>query len=163
METIREEERTRIARDIHDELGQILLTLRLEIKNLFGEHPDQLVSDQIQLIMGLIDKTLDSVHRICSELRPSLLDNLGLKAVVEWQAQDFEKRTGIACHLGTCPGDITMGCERSTAVFRIFQELLTNVVNHSGATEIKVLLRQSRKYVYLEVRDNGRGISAVIP
>ena len=151
IEAIREDERAHIAREVHDELGQTLMILKLEISKLLERHRDS------RLTTTLIDQAIDSVHKICSELRPSLLDDLGLGAAIEWQAQDFEGRTGIACRLDL--EDVKLGRDESTAIFRILQELLVNVARHSGATKVVVLLKQSRKHVQLKVADNGRGLS----
>ena len=157
IEAIREEERTRIAREVHDELGQALLILKLEISKLLKQRRGPRSDAQTGVTTTLIDKAVDSVHRICSELRPSLLDDIGLKAAIEWQVQDFEKRTGIACRMHL--EDVSLGRDESTAVFRILQELLVNVARHSGATKVGVLLKQSSQQVLLEVSDNGCGLS----
>jgi PAS domain S-box-containing protein len=155
-EAAREEERTRIARALHDELGQVLLTLALEIGNLLAPLQNSSSQAQSSLICTLIDNAMSSVHKMCSELRPSLLDNLGLRAAIEWQAQEFEKRTGITCRLDL--DDVPLERDGSTIVFRVFQELLTNITRHAKATEVTVLLKQSRKHVLLQVSDNGCGL-----
>jgi len=107
---------------------------------------------------GLVDATIDVVRRISSELRPSILDDLGLAAAVEWQTQQFQARTGIRCRYECSPGHIDLDPERSTAVFRIFQEALTNVLRHAEATRIDVLLDEDDDEVLLRIQDNGRGI-----
>jgi PAS domain S-box-containing protein len=166
VENAREKERRRIAREVHDELGQALTGLKLEVAWL-GKH---LVADgrangnakflsKIESMSGLIDETLQSVRKITTELRPGVLDALGLVAAVEWQAQEFQNRTGIRCRARTTSRTLTMEPEVSTAVFRIFQEILRNVVRHAHATKVEIELKATPSNLLLVVRDNGRGIS----
>lgn len=161
LESIREEERSRIAREIHDELGQALTALKMDI-HWVGQ---RLSEDQGSLLektksaSRLIDTTTQSVQRISSELRPGLLDDLGLSAAVEWQAAEFQERTGIPCEIVSDPEDITLNHALSTAVFRIFQEAITNIARHANATEVKVVLRKEPGTVELTVGDNGKGIT----
>ena len=107
----------------------------------------------------LIDSTIRSVQRISADLRPSLLDNLGIGAAAEWQAKEFQKRTGIECEATVDPPDMKLDQDRSTALFRIFQETLTNVARHAQATKVKVHLSERDERVILKVKDNGVGIS----
>jgi signal transduction histidine kinase len=161
LESIREEERTRIAREIHDELGQALTALKMDI-HWVGQRlsEDQgLLLEKTKSVSKLIDTTTQSVQRISSELRPGLLDDLGLSAAVEWQAAEFQKRTGISCEIISDPEDIALSHALSTAVFRVFQEALTNIARHANATEIKVVLRKKPDKIELTVRDNGGGIT----
>lgn len=161
LESIREEERSRIAREIHDELGQALTALKMDI-HWVGQRlsKDQdLLLEKTKSVSKLIDTTTQSVQRISSELRPGLLDDLGLSAAVEWQAAEFQKRTGIPCEIISDPEDIALNHALSTAVFRIFQEALTNIARHASATEVKVVLRNKPDAVELMVRDNGKGIT----
>jgi signal transduction histidine kinase len=109
--------------------------------------------------MKLIDETIQTVRRISTELRPGILDDLGLVAAVEWAAEEFQARTGTKCHISLPRADLTLDPERATAVFRIFQETLTNVARHANATEVDVRLAYDQRDVSLEVRDNGNGIS----
>ena len=109
----------------------------------------------------LIDDTIHSVRKIASGLRPDLLDEVGLAAAIGWQARDFRLRTGIRCNVDLPPDSDGLDPERSTAVFRIFQEVLTNVVRHANATRVDVCMRQDADSLTLEVQDNGRGITAV--
>lgn len=109
-------------------------------------------------MLGVVDTTIDRVRRIASELRPSILDDLGLAAAVEWQAQQFQKRTGILCRYDCSVDNLDLDTERSTAIFRIFQEALTNVLRHAQATRIDVSLDKDEDGFVLDVRDNGRGI-----
>jgi len=108
---------------------------------------------------SLIDVTVQSVQRISSELRPGLLDNLGLSAAVEWQAREFEKRTGILFDVEIDPEEIVLDRNRSTAIFRIFQETLTNMTRHAKASKVEVILKEKSDAIELKVRDNGRGIT----
>ena len=104
-----------------------------------------------------LDETVHTVRRISAELRPGVLDDLGLAAAIEWQAQDFQERYGIECQLDVQTENLVLDGEHSTAVFRIFQETLTNVARHSGATRVSVILKNTEQELVLEVRDNGRG------
>jgi signal transduction histidine kinase len=161
LQNVREDERKRIARDIHDELGQILSVFNLELlwikKRL---HIDQKsLTNKIREIMKMADGAIDSVQRISSELRPTLLDDLGLVAGIEWHAQDFERRTGIKCNLAMGPEEISLDDKLSTALFRIFQESLTNVLRHAEATSLDVSMSITGGQLVLEIKDNGRGIS----
>jgi len=107
----------------------------------------------------LIDMTIQTVKRISAELRPGLLDDLGLAVAIEWQAEEFQNRTGIKCEITLAPKDIILDQDRSTAIFRIFQETLTNVARHANATMIKVSLKEAEGKLVLKVRDNGIGIT----
>lgn len=160
LQNVREEERTRIAREIHDELGQSLTAMRMELSLLRRGLPaDQRQSvERAGALTVLVDSTAQAVKRISQDLRPGILDHLGLSAAVEWQAEEFERRTGIPCDVALEPGEITLDEERSTAVFRIFQEALTNVARHAQARDVSVLLRSDSSGLVLQVRDNGQGM-----
>ena len=161
LESVREEERKRIAREIHDELGQALTGLKMDLTWLTSRLPKDkkpLIS-KTKSIFRLIDDTIHSVRRISSGLRPEVLDEVGLTAAIGWQARDFQKRTGIRCKV-TVPADSAgLDHERSTAAFRIFQELLTNVARHARATRVDIVVRLDGNKLVLEVQDNGKGIS----
>ncbi len=161
LQSVREEERRSVAREIHDELGQALTTLKLDLSLLKDEiGPDAAEAEQrIASMVQICDATIKSVKRIITELRPRLLDDLGLTAALEWQSEEFQRRTGIVCNLSIVPNEILLDPERSTALFRILQETLTNIARHSGATRVEVLLRKVGERITFEVRDNGRGIS----
>src|SRR5260370_25199503 len=110
------------------------------------------------MVLRLVDHTIQSVRRIATELRPRILDDLGLVAAIEWAAEDFQTRTGTICKMDLPEDQIAIDPERATAIFRIFQETLTNVARHANATEVDIRLSQDGGDIVLEVRDNGRGI-----
>ncbi|HUP30946.1 MAG TPA: response regulator [Usitatibacter sp.] len=161
LQSVREEERIHIAREIHDELGQALTGLKLDIhslaKNPAAIEPPVLAS-AAEGLGQQIDRIINSVRRIASGLRPEVLDEIGLSAAVEWQAREFQRRTGIRCLVDIAPGLADPDKERSTALFRIFQELLTNVARHANATRVSVDLAEDEESLRLKVEDNGRGI-----
>jgi two-component system sensor histidine kinase UhpB len=162
LQMAREEERKRIAREIHDELGALLLAIKMDAeacrKN--GASANANGSGILGQLVERIDAAIDSVRRIATDLRPSILDNLGVLAAVEWEAQDVERRTGIQCVVETDPDqdDLDVEPEPATAIFRIVQEALANVVRHSGATKVKIVLREESGTVKLQITDNGKGI-----
>ncbi|MGH7450206.1 MAG: PAS domain S-box protein [bacterium] len=161
LQSAREEERTHIAREIHDELGQTLTALKMDL-SWVGKHLSadcEPLHEKTKTMVKLVDTTIQTVQRISAELRPGLLDNLGLAAAIEWQAKEFRDRTGIACEVTCLPDDIVIDRERSTAIFRIFQEALTNVARHAEATRIVIKIRQETHTLLLKVRDNGKGIT----
>ncbi len=162
LQTIREEERVQIARDIHDELGQQLTGLKLGIEwlNIKMTGKDTQLQQKTKEMIALIKGTIQSVRRISSNLRPSMLDDLGLVAALEWQSQEVEKRFGIMINFISEIPDTDLRIEVSTALFRIYQEALTNAVRHSGAHEINSRLQIVDNTIILEIRDNGRGIDA---
>jgi signal transduction histidine kinase len=161
LQIIREEERIHIAREIHDELGQALTGLKFDIgalaKTTCRDDPE--TSEKIQGVSGNIDRIINSVRRIASGLRPEVLDEIGLSAAIEWQAREFQRRTGIRCLVEIVPGFTDPDKERSTALFRIFQELLTNVARHANASRVKATLVDGEE-ISLVVEDNGRGVKS---
>jgi len=165
LQAVREEERTRIAREIHDELGGALTGLKIDF-SLLTRAALKIENETVRtsLLAGMdsmnesVDSTIQTVRRIAMELRPDVLDDLGLVAALEWQLKDFEKRTGTRCELFPPVEDVSLDADLSTALFRIFQEALTNVARHSGATEVRVRLRADADSSTLEVEDNGKGI-----
>ena len=161
----REEERARVARELHDELGQVLTSLKLEfmwlVDQLRSSEPKpgiQLVN-KLQSLIGLIEVSIQSVRQISSELRPAVLDHLGLREAIQWEATKFEARTGIRCRmtwrLKTEPADRA----RQLAMFRILQEALTNVARHAHAGAVRINVRGSGRLAMLTIRDNGCGIT----
>lgn len=160
LQNIREEERTRIAREIHDELGQQLTGLKMDAfwigKKI--DIKDQVIHEKIAGMISLIDDTIITVRRIASELRPSILDDLGLIAALEWQGQEFEKRTGIKSYLNHIILDFNPEKELSTTIFRVYQEALTNITRHAHATQVETTIEVNDNYITLIVKDNGCGI-----
>ena len=160
LQAAREEERTQLAREIHDELSGTLTALKMDLSLL----PDRAAKDhnlfleKLGSMSGLIDRTLARVHTIVTELRPVVLDKFGLVAAIEWQTGEFQDRSGIACETHLPTEEIPLDPERSTAVFRILQEALTNVARHANATKVVVDLRSEAGILILAVRDNGKGI-----
>lgn len=161
QQSVREEERTRISREIHDELGQSLTALKIDLSWLarrLTKDQDVLIEKVLDM-SRLIDLNIQTVKRIAAELRPGLLDDLGLTAALEWQAEEFEQRQGIRCELRIRPNDMTLDRDISTAIFRIFQETLTNIVRHARAGRVSVDLQKKQRGLVLTVRDDGRGIT----
>ncbi len=161
LQSAREKECARIAREIHDELGQSLTALQMDVAWLGDQLPADFshLVEKTRRMEQLVDATIDSVHRIITELRPIMLDDLGLTAAIEWQAEEFQNRSGIDCHVYVDCRDECIEKDLATAVFRIFQETLTNVARHSRATAVWARLTQEGGMLNLEVTDNGKGIT----
>src|SRR2546421_6086206 len=157
--SIREEERAHIAREIHDELGQVLTGLKMEVTWLAKRLTDPALLEKTDSMCGLIDSTVQTVRKIATGLRPEMLDDMGLIAAVAWQAKEFQKRTGIRCRTKLPPESVKPDVDISTTMFRIFQEILTNVARHSRATRVDMELGISEERVTLDVIDNGVGIA----
>jgi signal transduction histidine kinase len=157
LQSVREEERIHIAREIHDELGQMLTGLKFDIAALAKGCEDAEVIRRTQGLSVSIDRIINSVRRISSGLRPEVLDEIGLSAALEWQGREFSRRTGIRCLVDIEDGFVNPDKEQSTAIFRMFQELLTNVARHANATRVTARLSDGDQIV-LRVEDNGRGI-----
>jgi signal transduction histidine kinase len=160
MQTAREEERARVAREIHDELGQALTAIKIDLTALLPKAlEDEAPSVQRQqTVFRLLDEAIHSVRRIATDLRPGILDDLGLVAAVEWAVEEFQDRTGIESQVSLPDADLPLDAERATALFRILQEALTNVARHAKATRVTVRLAKQDGDLLLEVRDNGSGI-----
>jgi PAS domain S-box-containing protein len=162
LQTIREEERTRIAGELHDELGQALTGLKLDlawIERRLSRHAQSDLVDRCANLLARLDGVMVAVRRIVTELRPSVLDQLGLAEAIEWQAQDFAARTGLTLDLDMrCDGQPPAG-DVASAVFRMLQEALTNVARHARATRVRVSLHVDDDSLALDVSDNGRGIT----
>ncbi|PIQ96274.1 MAG: hypothetical protein COV67_10435 [Nitrospinae bacterium CG11_big_fil_rev_8_21_14_0_20_56_8] len=160
IQTIREEERNRIAREIHDELGQVLTTLKLELSWLLKKLPEAETQarEKAQSILNDIDSTIQMVKRLITKLRPEILDLLGIGEAIEWQTEEFQQRTGVETEcIINAPG-LSLDPERSIALFRIFQEALTNVTRHAEASRVVVNLRRNDDKLELEVIDDGKGL-----
>jgi signal transduction histidine kinase len=160
LQVVREEERARLAREIHDELSGSLTALKMDLSLL----PDRAVKDRnlflekLTSMSVLIDDTLARMHMIVTELRPVVLDKFGLVAAIEWHVGEFHERSGIACETHLAAEGILLDSDRSTAGFRILQEALTNVMRHANATKVVVDLTSEAGSLILSVRDNGKGI-----
>ncbi len=168
IEAAREEERTRIARDIHDELGQVLTCLKIDLawmdKKLHAKGQTArpaLLLKKIAAMQDTINSTVQMVRKISTGLRPVILDHFGLSAAIEWQASEFQSLTGIQCQFSTTAEtpDLPLDEKAASAIFRIFQELLTNITRHAKASEVTISLGKGRSMLNLEVQDNGRGIT----
>ncbi|NPU85160.1 MAG: PAS domain S-box protein [Syntrophaceae bacterium] len=161
LQSVREKERTRIARELHDELGQLLTALNTDLVLLNRKVPEEQpeIRERIDAMSGLVDMTMKTLKRIYMDLRPGMLDHLGLPVAIEWQASEFFKRTGIQCRVTVEPEDMQLNPDLSTAVFRIFQETLTNVWRHAEAKRVQVSLKLTGGEVRLTVKDNGKGIT----
>jgi two-component system sensor histidine kinase UhpB len=161
LQTVREEERIRISREIHDELGQQLTVLKMDISWLKKkvDASDPKVQQKMDDLMKVIDHTVKTVRKISSDLRPSLLDDLGLVAALEWHSQEFEKRAGVRIKFNAAVNELEINSEISTAMFRIFQETMTNVARHSDATEVETSILIENGKLVMRVRDNGKGFS----
>lgn len=167
LQSAREKEAARIAHQIHDEMGGILTGLRWELEALekmIRQSADagplkMAMQDKLTTMLGLTDATINVVRRIASELRPSILDDLGLMEALEWEAQQFQARTGIECRCDCALQSIPVGDVQSTAVFRIVQEALTNIIRHAQATQVAISMSIEDEMFILTVADNGRGIT----
>jgi len=164
LQTVREEERILLAREIHDELGQVMTGLKMDLswlENRLSRSGDKTLNNLLgktRSMTSLVESTIKTIRRIAAELRPGVLDDLGLVAAIEWQAQDFQSRTGIECKFITSLEQIELCEDYNTALFRILQETLTNVVRHAEATQVMINLNKKDDKIILEVKDNGKGI-----
>lgn len=159
LQAAQEKERSRIAREVHDELGQMLSALKIDVTFLgdclhMGDR-----SEESRSITDRIDTAIQAVRAICSQLRPTVLDHFGLAAAIEWQLRDLEKRTHIQCAASFGPAIPLLEKELSLMLFRIFQEAMTNIVRHSGATRVRVKLLRKADNLTMKIDDNGRGIA----
>lgn len=156
-----EDERKRIAREVHDELGQTLTALKIDLTNVHSDLPpaQRPIMTKIKEMSHLVDRTIETVQRITTELRPQILDIFGINEAIEWQATEFQKRTGIYCELIIENNLTDLNKDCATTIYRIFQETLTNVARHSEATKIQVHLFNEGNQLVLRVEDNGTGIT----
>jgi PAS domain S-box-containing protein len=166
IHSAKEEEGTRIGREIHDELGAALTSLKWDLESfdkVISESGDQSqlqrLRERIEAMLRLTETTIGTIRRISSELRPSVLDDLGLVEAIEWQAQQFQARTGIICQCDCSLENLDLSREQSTAVFRIFQEALTNILRHAQATSVDITMKAEAGEFVLAIIDNGRGIT----
>jgi PAS domain S-box-containing protein len=160
VERVKEQERTRIAREIHDDLGGNLTAIKMALTLLTRRLPaaDGVLIEKAGYVDSLVDRTIETVHRISGDLRPSVLD-FGLVAAIDWQAKEFEKQLGIPCEFSSNKEEIDLHLDQATALFRIFQEALTNIGKHARAGRVTVRLVRARRSVQLEITDNGRGMT----
>jgi signal transduction histidine kinase len=164
LQKIREEERKYIAREIHDELGQLVTGLKMDIsitrKKIEKQAPE--LGDKLVNIMEITDEIIHTVRRIASELRPSILDDIGLDAALEWQANEFEKRTNIQCKFLNKAQNIDVSMDIKSNLFRIFQESLTNIIRHANATAVNSSLISIENTLIFTIIDNGDGFNTDI-
>jgi len=162
IQSIREEERTAIAREIHDGLGQALTGLKMDLAWIILKLPKQQNQELVKKIESsslLIDSTIKTVRRLTSQLRPGILDDLGLVAAIESELNEYQNRTGIRCTFHTEFEEVSLNKESATAVFRIVQESLTNILLHANASEVKISMKKSASEFRFTIQDNGKGIS----
>jgi PAS domain S-box-containing protein len=161
LQSVREEDRKKVARDLHDQIGQILTSIKMDMTWVSRHLPESEVQVLARLAesIQLINDGVKAVRTICSGLRPGVLDDLGLAAAIEWQASEFASRNGVPCTVSVPPIDLHLDGDRATATFRIFQECLTNVIRHAQATSVCVELCQEDENILLVVKDDGIGFS----
>jgi PAS domain S-box-containing protein len=163
LHTVREEERTRIARELHDELGQSMTALRFDLKWLDEnvKAQEQNIHEKLHVMSALVATTVDAIRRISEDLRPSMLDDLGLAAAIESHVKKFSAQSGIRCDLSMSHADFDLDPQVATALFRLVQEGLTNVARHSGASHVLIRLQEIEDRILLIVQDDGRGLPSV--
>ena len=166
LQAVREEERSGIAREIHDVLAQELTRLKLDIiwaHKRLNKSVNESIRDalfkKVRDMADHVDMVISTVQKIATELRPVVLDSVGLCAAIEWQVEDFERRTNISCHVSVLTEETAINDEQATATFRILQESLTNVIRHAGANQLRVSLIQEDEELVLQIHDNGCGIA----
>lgn len=161
LQQVREEERTRIAQEIHDELGGTLTAIKYDICTAKRqEDGDQWkAARRSPLAIELIDSAIQSLRRIITNLRPSILDEIGLWAALEWLSHEFQEQTGILCTFKLCGEERELPPDRATAVFRIIQEALTNAAKHAGASQVQIRAKVTERGITIKVEDNGKGIT----
>lgn len=159
VNTVKEKERTRIAREIHDDLGGNLTAIKMALALLTRRLPTKSpeLHEKAAYVESLVDRTIEAIHRIAGDLRPGILD-FGLVAAIDWQSKEFEKQLGMPCEFVSNKAEIDLDLDQATALFRIFQEALTNIAKHAQASLVTVQLMHTPQYVRLEIIDNGRGI-----
>ncbi len=160
IEQVKEQERTRIAREIHDDLGGNLTAIKMALSMLTQRLPPEqpLLAERAAYVDALVDRTIEAVHRISLDLRPSMLD-FGLVAALEWQSREFEKQNGISCAFSSSDKEIDLSPDHATALFRIFQEALTNIAKHAKASQVTVRLQARAGQLCLSIADNGVGVA----
>jgi signal transduction histidine kinase len=157
IEMVKEQERTRIAREIHDDLGGNLTAIKMALAMLANKLPPEL-KERADYVDLLVDRSIDAIHQISLDLRPPMLE-LGLSAALEWQCREFEKQNGIPCQFDACGSEPSLDQDRAVALFRIIQEALTNIAKHAKASQVVVSLASRQHQLSLNVCDNGVGIA----
>lgn len=167
LHELREDERKRIALEIHDELGQVMTGIKMDVRMLLrkveqgkSELPTSYVSGKLEDMSSHIDATIKSIRRIATELRPAILDDFGLLAAIEWQVSEFERKTEIKCSLVNVGDDFEFDNETSTAIFRIVQEALTNVARHANANSVDIVIDVTDQGFVMRIADDGQGFDA---
>jgi signal transduction histidine kinase len=157
----REEERVRVSQEIHDELGQALTCLKMDLSWLASRLPEDppTLREKAREMVGLADTTINATRRIFTDLRPPVLDHLGLVVALEWQAEDFQARTGIQCQCASGEARLAVEPDLAVALFRVCQEALTNVARHAGATRVTIRLERQAADLVLSIEDDGRGVT----
>lgn len=160
LDSIREEESKRIAREVHDELGQVLTAIKLDLSRLEAKIPADRndILEDVHLVSNLIQNTIETVKRISLDLRPPVLDRMSLTEAIEWQGKLFQSRTGIGFDMTAQPETINLDAQRTNTIYRIFQECLTNIVRHAEASQVDVDLMDRQGLLTMRVRDNGVGL-----
>ena len=162
IQEVREEERLKIAQEIHDELGQMLTVAKLYLSVLpqhkNGKAPSREVKKRVNAVVKMIDDSINIVKGIAYELRPIVLDDMGVREAIEWEGKNFQAKTGIACTVNSQGDDIHLAKDKAVALFRIFQEAMTNVARHADATRVSVDLTATKTQILMKVSDNGKGI-----
>lgn len=162
LQNVREEERTNIARQVHDELAQSLAAIKIDLVRLrsrLGAQNPQ-VEALVESLLRSVGTIIETVQRVMEELRPSILDDAGLLAAIEWQVEQFQRKTGIACTVRAPEQALDLSQQAATALFRILQETLTNIARHASARRVQVVLTQDQQWLCLQVTDDGIGIPA---
>jgi PAS domain S-box-containing protein len=163
LQSVREDERTRNALEIHDELGQNLTALKMDLSQIASAlskaHGKEALAGRMNAAIDLVSSLIGTVKQICTNLRPTLLDHLGIEAAIEWQAEDFQKRSGLKCKVAVASNIRTIDIDIANALFRVFQEALTNVLKHAQATKVEASLKEEDGKIVLGIHDNGVGIS----
>ena len=159
LQQVREEERKMVARDLHDHIGQIMTAIKMDVSWVVRHLPksNDEMHDRLARSIEFVNDGVRSVRKICSGLRPGILDDLGLAPALEWQAKEFSNRTGIDCQVSVPPGDLHMDGDRATAIFRVFQECLTNIARHAEARSVRASLSEQDGDIILIVEDDGKG------
>jgi signal transduction histidine kinase len=160
LHKIREEERMKISREIHDDLGQRLTAMKMDLSWINKHIPknNQNLVQRLEAMISLTDSTLDITRKIALELRPAILDDLGLIPAIEWELQQFAKRTNCSYTVNLRKANVRMDRDRTIIIFRILQEALTNIIRHAHATHVDVRLTNDKNKAHLSVNDNGIGI-----